>query len=698
LYIVTRMSWNGVLRRVPCSVGGNGTDCFVLAAKVKPDSPGANLYWCDNEAVLFTERPLFPERGPPLSAGNRETAPMEQTPVPQNALLEFHAPHSPHSLLRILLLGLIPALLAPSAPAQKDAVPPATRRNGVNAPSGGATAEMTSEEIFSRLSGRVLFLTCDLPANAGTQASGVLVSADGFVVTNAHVVEGCLNLTATYINGSSRRSYEAALKYYDKKSDTAVLKVEGQGFEFFSLLARNVRVGERVYAIGNPRGLEQSMSEGIVSGLRDNDGAVWIQHSAPISPGSSGGALISSRGDLLGINSWFLKESQGLNFAVPASALASAYRGARSLQGVLRFPGVPPVFQPQTSPTADAPLNPSLAAAPPPSERGDAEAQYKLGGAYLLGQGVLKDDAEAAKWFRKAADQGYAPAQSLLGLMLRDGQGVPQDDAQAAKWFRKAADQGYAQAQGMLGIMLHGGQGVPQDYAEAAKWFRRAADQGDADAQVMLGITLHDGRGVPQDYSEAVKWYRKSADQGEAVAQLNLGVALHDGQGVPQDYVEAAKWYRKAADQGSASAQYNLGDMLRDGQGMPQNYAEAAKWYRKAADQGYASAQLSLGTMLHNGQGVPQDYAEAATWFRKVAEQGNPLAQGKLALGYEKGEGVAQDYVLAHMWYNLAAARSTGEDQKRSSRMRDSLAAKMTPAQIAEAQRLAREWKPAAQK
>ena len=150
-------------------------------------------------------------------------------------------------------------------------------------------------------------------------------------------------MTATQISGTSRRSYEAVLKYYDKKTDTAVLKIEGQGFESFGLLARTVRVGERVYAIGNPRGLEQSISEGIVSGLRLEDGTWWIQHSAPISPGSSGGALISSRGELLGINSWFVKESQGLNFAVPASTLAGAYSGARALQGFLRLPGSPTV-------------------------------------------------------------------------------------------------------------------------------------------------------------------------------------------------------------------------------------------------------------------------------------------------------------------------------------------------------------------
>jgi TPR repeat protein len=154
-----------------------------------------------------------------------------------------------------------------------------------------------------------------------------------------------------------------------------------------------------------------------------------------------------------------------------------------------------------------------------------------------------------------------------------------------------------------------------------------------------------------------------------------------------------------AAPQGDAVAQYKLGEAYRLGQDVPRDYAEAARWFRKAADQGDASAQYSLGEMSYKGQGVTQDYAEAVKWYRKIADQGESpdvaLFQGTVALNYEDGKGVPQDYVLAHMWYNLAASRS-GPWQTMESRGRDRVAAKMTAAQIAEAQRLAREWKPAA--
>jgi uncharacterized protein len=87
----------------------------------------------------------------------------------------------------------------------------------------------------------------------------------------------------------------------------------------------------------------------------------------------------------------------------------------------------------------------------------------------------------------------------------------------------------------------------------------------------------------------------------------------------------------------------------------------------------------------------------AVTWYRKAADQGNPVAQLFLGLMYYNGQGVPQDYVQAHKWYNLAGARipaSDTQNHKMAVKNRDIVAKKMTPAQIAEAQRLAREWKP----
>jgi hypothetical protein len=137
--------------------------------------------------------------------------------------------------------------------------------------------------------------------------------------------------------------------------------------------------------------------------------------------------------------------------------------------------------------------------------------------------------------------------------------------------------------------------------------------------------------------------------------------------------------------------------MYAGGKGVRQDYAEVAKWHHKAADQGYAAAQSSLGYMYDKGQGVRQDYAEAVKWYRKAADQGYAVAQFNLGHMYAEGQGLPQDYVQAHMWLNLAVSKFPASEvvpRERALRAREYVAGEMTPAQVAEAQRLAREWKP----
>jgi TPR repeat protein len=160
------------------------------------------------------------------------------------------------------------------------------------------------------------------------------------------------------------------------------------------------------------------------------------------------------------------------------------------------------------------------------------------------------------------------------------------------------------------------------------------------------------------------------------------------------DHAASVDALKTRAAQGSAEAQFALGLMSHNGQGIPQDYAEALKWYRLAAAQGSAEAQVNLGLMYHNGQGIPQDYAEALKWFRLAAAQGDVLAQSNLGLMYHNGQGVPQDYVQALKCFNLAAATSTKPDLHHLAvQSRDKVAARMTAAQIAEAQKRAREWK-----
>jgi uncharacterized protein len=190
-----------------------------------------------------------------------------------------------------------------------------------------------------------------------------------------------------------------------------------------------------------------------------------------------------------------------------------------------------------------------------------------------------------------------------------------------------------------------------------------------------------------RDYAAAYALARPLAEQGIAVAQFVLGVMYGGGHGAPRDDAEAANWLHKAADQGRPEAQTLLGVMYAKGRGVAQNDATAASCFRKAADQDYAAAQSNLGLMYAEGRGVPQNDAEAARWFLKAANKGLLEAQTILGLMCVRGRGVAQNYVLAHMWLNLAAAQGAAGALAN----RDQLARMMTPAQIAEAQRLAQE-------
>ena len=203
------------------------------------------------------------------------------------------------------------------------------------------------------------------------------------------------------------------------------------------------------------------------------------------------------------------------------------------------------------------------------------------------------------------------------------------------------------------------------------------------------------------DYAEAEREWRALAERGHAEAQTRLGYMYFYGDDVvPVNRAEAVRLWRLAAEQGYVQAQMALGHRAKRGQILPRDGHEAARWYRLAAEQGHVNAMFELGLLYATGvqlrlpqfgpsdRGLAKDYAEAARWYRMAAEQGHAMAQTLLGSSYAKGRGVPQDYVLAHKWSNLGAANGgfgAAVD-------RDDVASRMTTAQIAEAQRLAREW------
>ena len=129
--------------------------------------------------------------------------------------------------------------------------------------------------------------------------------------------------------------------------------------------------------------------------------------------------------------------------------------------------------------------------------------------------------------------------------------------------------------------------------------------------------------------------------------------------------------------------------MYRDGKGIGQDYHQAVKWFRRAAEQGEVDAQVNLGFMYGKGQGVATDYQQAFNWYRKAAEQGDENGEYALGVIYSNGRGVPKDLVRSYMWYSISAASSAGTDQQDAAQRRDKIAAKLTPAQLSQAQQMA---------
>lgn len=178
------------------------------------------------------------------------------------------------------------------------------------------------------------------------------------------------------------------------------------------------------------------------------------------------------------------------------------------------------------------------------AESGNAEAQYELGLAYFIGDGVQRNDSEGIKWYQKSAEQGHPNAQFNLACCYNYGNGVMQDRAKAVTWYQLAADQGHAGSQNALAICYEFGRGVKEDYHKALELYRKAAEQENPDAQWNLGLCYEYSTGVAQDWYEAARWYRKAAAQGYVRAQKKMAELYSKGLGVPMDKAEAARWQK----------------------------------------------------------------------------------------------------------------------------------------------------------
>jgi len=338
------------------------------------------------------------------------------------------------------------------------------------------------------------------------------------------------------------------------------------------------------------------------------------------------------------------------------------------------------------------------------ADQGDARAQYLLASYYATGRGVVKDNVQAVKWYRKAAVQGNAQAQYSLGFHYVRSLGVPRDHGQALKWWLKAAEQGHADAQYMVGLCYGEGQGVRRDDVEAVKWHLKAADQGDVLAQNLIASRYFEGLGVRKDYAEAAKWWHRAADQGNADAQYRLAKCYNSGLGVRKDEVEALAYFiitgfdsenselpmikptlqtvsrgpRRAEElrteieakmaEAALRAQEEVYPALENhfpiplpsspedsgANNMSARNVEYFNEIKAKADRGITGSYGTLADYYALGLGVAMDEVEAAKWYRKSADLGHEFSRLALGLYYFEGRGVAMDDIESYAFLNLA--------------------------------------------
>jgi hypothetical protein len=187
-------------------------------------------------------------------------------------------------------------------------------------------AAKTPEQIFQQASQSVVVIHAfDGDGNPVNQGGGV-VTAREVVTTNCHVIDRAASLEVHY----RQQTYSASPLAANEDRDLCQIRVPQLNAPRATLNTGRVRVGQRVYAIGAPEGLELTLTEGLISSLREFDGSQYIQTSAGISQGSSGGGLFDTEGRLIGITAFFVGDGPNLNFALPAAWIVELERGGRA--------------------------------------------------------------------------------------------------------------------------------------------------------------------------------------------------------------------------------------------------------------------------------------------------------------------------------------------------------------------------------
>jgi len=343
-----------------------------------------------------------------------------------------------------------------------------------------------------------------------------------------------------------------------------------------------------------------------------------------------------------------------------------------------------------------------------------ANENYRLGLAYLTGDGRKKDTRKAAEYMKKAANSDHPYAEYQLAKFFQQGVGVKQNEVLYLMWLHKAADAGVNSARRdleayelgkkldqasnqklddpannyALAMKYYSGQGMIKDPFKASKLLLKAADQNYSKAQYQLGVMYKDGVGFKKDFEKARQWFQKAADNGLSDAKLAILKLPRDGDNQNSDNnnkttssqadnsgtLNSQLLNKKSASissflanakNGDNNAQYEVGlRYLQGNDGYEHDVPQGINWLKKAAKNNNIEASAKLGMLYYKGQDVDKDYQRAAKWLSKAAENGDAESQYIMGSLYKEGLGVEKNSATAVKWYRKAANQGHKEARK----------------------------------
>jgi len=441
----------------------------------------------------------------------------------------------------------------------------------------------------------VVILTYDGKGNLLTNGSGFFISQDGDVITNRHVI---MDASRAEVKTAEGKVYPITqVLAEDKEGDIIRVSVDIPQKEVkpLSVGVSVPEVGERIIVIGNPLGLERTVSDGIVSAVRDvpNFGNI-IQITAPISPGSSGSPVVNMKGEVIGVATFQLMEGQNLNFVIPSERIAKLKQDKGKTLAEWQFQtGVAYYELGRYSEAVESfkqaiRINPDY-----------AEAHYNLGVAYYK----LGRYSEAVEAYKQAIriNPDYAEAHYNLGVAY----GVLGRHSEAVEAFKQAIriNPDYAEAHCNLGVSY----GKLGRYSEAVEAYKQAIriNPDYAEAHNNLGATYCE----LVRYSEAVEPFKQAIRINPDFSKAHLGLGVAYGE--LGRYSEAVEAYKHAIriNPNLAEAHYYLGVAY----GELGRYSEAVEAYKHAIriNPDYADAHLGLGVtyfIVGNNDSALEEY------------------------------------------------------------------------------------------